>query len=155
MNIYEIIKDVIERKDYELSDILSKIEKRCFENLLTEEQRDELVAKARENANPLNSYAPLQEQIEKLALEVKVLREEVANLKNGGTTDEEITDEYPEYVQPTGGHDSYKIGDKVTFEGKKYECLMNGCVWTPKAYPQGWKLVKEAVEDLATEEETE
>lgn len=143
MSIYEIIKDVIESKNYELSDILSKIEKRCFENQLTEEQRDDLVALARENANPLNSYAPFQEQIEKLASEVKALKEEVAALKKGGTTDEEITDEYPEYVQPTGGHDAYKIGDKVTFEGKKYECLIDGCVWTPKAYPQGWKEITE------------
>lgn len=138
MSIYEIIKSVIESKDYELSDVLMKIEKRCFEGQLTEEQRDELAAMARTNANPQNSYAPFQEQIEKLANEVKLLREEVAALKNGGST-EEPSDEYPEYVQPTGGHDAYKIGDKVTFEGKKYECLMNGCVWTPKAYPQGWK----------------
>ena len=44
-----------------------------------------------------------------------------------------------EWVQPTGAHDSYKKGDRVRFEGKNYESLMNGNVWTPAAYPAGWK----------------
>ena len=52
-------------------------------------------------------------------------------------------EEYPEWVQPTGAHDAYKVGDKITYNGKKYECLKDGCVWTPDDYPQGWKLVKE------------
>ena len=139
MSIYEIIKSTIESKKYELIDILAKIEKRCFEGQMTEAERDELVALARECANPQNSYAPFQEQIEKLANEVKLLREEVAALKNGGTVEEETTEEYPEYVQPTGGHDAYKVGDKITYKGKKYECLIGGCVWNPDGYPQGWK----------------
>ena len=107
MSIYEIIKSVIESKDYELSDVLMKIEKRCFEGQLTEEQRDELAAMARTNANPQNSYAPFQEQIEKLANEVKLLREEVAALKNGGST-EEPSDEYPEYVQGFAALDNHR-----------------------------------------------
>jgi hypothetical protein len=109
---------------------------------LTELQRDELIAKAREFAEAENSYAPFQVQIEKLALEVKALREEVALLKNGGST-EAPAEKYPQYTQPTGGHDAYKVGDKVTFEGKKYECLVDGCVWSPKDYPQGWREVTE------------
>jgi hypothetical protein len=51
--------------------------------------------------------------------------------------------DYPEYVQPTGGHDAYKIGDKITYNGQKYECLIDNCVWTPDVYPQGWKLIEE------------
>lgn len=47
----------------------------------------------------------------------------------------------PEWVQPTGSHDAYNIGDKVMFEGKIYESLINGNVWNPTAYPQGWQLV--------------
>ena len=45
----------------------------------------------------------------------------------------------PEFVQPTGAHDSYKKGDRVRFEGKTYESLMDGNVWSPAAYPAGWK----------------
>ena len=44
-----------------------------------------------------------------------------------------------EWVQPTGAHDSYKKGDRVRFEGKNYESLMDGNVWSPAAYPAGWK----------------
>ena len=44
-----------------------------------------------------------------------------------------------EWVQPTGAHDAYKKGDRVRFEGKNYESLMGGNVWSPAAYPAGWK----------------
>lgn len=49
-------------------------------------------------------------------------------------------DEWPQWVQPTGAHDAYNIGDKVTFEGHHYVSLINGNVWSPSAYPAGWKL---------------
>jgi hypothetical protein len=45
------------------------------------------------------------------------------------------------WVQPLGGHDAYKIGDRVTFNGKVYESAINGNVWSPTAYPAGWKVV--------------
>ena len=45
----------------------------------------------------------------------------------------------PAWVQPTGGHDAYNIGDKVTFEGNTYESLINGNSWSPTTYPAGWK----------------
>ena len=52
---------------------------------------------------------------------------------------EEPADEWPEYVQPTGAHDAYHVGDKITYNGKHYTCIYDGCVWTPDAYPQGWR----------------
>lgn len=51
-------------------------------------------------------------------------------------------DEWPEFVQPTGAHDCYKKGDKVTFEGKHYISLIDNNSWSPSAYPQGWQLVE-------------
>lgn len=48
-------------------------------------------------------------------------------------------DEWPEWVQPTGAHDAYNTGDKVTFEGKHYVSLIDGNVYSPSVYPQGWK----------------
>ena len=30
-------------------------------------------------------------------------------------------------------------GDKITYNGRHYVCLMDGCVWTPDAYPAGWR----------------
>ena len=48
----------------------------------------------------------------------------------------------PEYKQPTGAHDAYQAGDRVTFQGRVYEALINAVVWSPLAYPQAWKEVR-------------
>ena len=45
----------------------------------------------------------------------------------------------PAYRQPSGGHDAYKQGDRVTYNGAVYESTINGNVWAPGSYPQGWK----------------
>lgn len=47
----------------------------------------------------------------------------------------------PEWVQPTGAHDAYGVGDKVIFEGAVYESLIDSNTWSPTAYPGGWKTV--------------
>ena len=44
----------------------------------------------------------------------------------------------PEWEQPDSTN-SYQIGDKVTFEGKAYECVIANNIWSPAAYPAGWK----------------
>ena len=63
-------------------------------------------------------------------------------------------EEWPEFKQPTGAHDAYNIGDKITFNGKKYISLINGNAWSPEAYPAGWKLVEESTESEDETEET-
>lgn len=45
----------------------------------------------------------------------------------------------PDFKQPTGSHNAYKIGDKVLFEGKVYESLIDGNAHSPAANPAGWK----------------
>lgn len=52
------------------------------------------------------------------------------------------SNEYPEFVQPSGAHDAYTKGDKVTFEGKHYISLIDANVYSPTAYPAGWNLVE-------------
>ena len=49
-------------------------------------------------------------------------------------------DTYPEWVQPTGGHDAYNTGDIVMYNGTTYRSLIDGNVWAPDAYPQGWEV---------------
>lgn len=49
----------------------------------------------------------------------------------------------PDWVQPAGAHDAYQLGDKVRFEGKIYESLINANVWSPSVYAQGWQEVAE------------
>lgn len=48
-------------------------------------------------------------------------------------------EEWPEFVQPSGSHDAYNTGDKITYNGQHYICKIDGCVWTPDAYPAGWE----------------
>lgn len=77
------------------------------------------------------------------------LKQEIAELKGEDTeepTEPEPVDEYPEYIQPTGAHDAYNIGMGCTFNGEKYICLINGCVWDPITYPAGWQKVTETAE---------
>ena len=48
-------------------------------------------------------------------------------------------DEWPEFVQPTGVHDAYNKGDKVTFNSKHYISLIDANVYSPAVYPAGWQ----------------
>lgn len=49
-------------------------------------------------------------------------------------------DTIPEWEQPDSTN-PYMKGDKVMFEGKVYESLIDNNVWSPTAYPAGWKEV--------------
>ena len=64
---------------------------------------------------------------------------------DSGTTEPETppTETIPDFVQPTGAHDAYKKGDKVKFEGKIYESLIDANTYSPSAYPAGWKEITE------------
>lgn len=50
-----------------------------------------------------------------------------------------VTAGYPAWKQPAGAHDAYQIGDRVSFSGSNYESKINANVWSPTAYPAGWK----------------
>lgn len=62
----------------------------------------------------------------------------------GGTTPTEPEtppETIPDFVKPTGAHDAYKKGDKVKYNGKIYESLIDANVYSPDEYPAGWKEV--------------
>lgn len=50
------------------------------------------------------------------------------------------TVEYPEWAQPIGAHDAYALGDKTTYDGKKWVSTVDGNVWKPGIY--GWEGVE-------------
>lgn len=53
------------------------------------------------------------------------------------------TDNTPKtWVQPDSTS-AYKKGDRVTYNGKIYESLIDNNVWSPEGYPAGWKEVEE------------
>ena len=45
-------------------------------------------------------------------------------------------DEYPEWVQPTGAHDAYNAGDKVSYNGQHYISTIDANTYAPDVY--GW-----------------
>ena len=44
----------------------------------------------------------------------------------------------PAWVQPTGGHDAYNLGDRVTHNGQIWVSTINANVWEPGVY--GWEV---------------
>lgn len=53
-----------------------------------------------------------------------------------------LTDDgYPVWSRPTGAHDAYNEGDVVDYNGTLYKSLINGNVYSPDEYPQGWEVV--------------
>ena len=157
--MYEIIKNVINSGNYELKDMLKKIDTIWIQGDITDEKRTELIQLAQEKANPENSFAPLQKQIDEAFKQIATLTETVnanaqgmAALKEaveklGGTVvtpEPEPVEEYPAYKQPTGAHDAYYKDDKATFDGNKYICIAPegvACVWSPVDYPNYWQKV--------------
>ena len=152
--MFDIIKNVIKTKDYELRDILYKINKMWIEAQISEEEKTELDELARENAVAENSYASLKEQVENIYSEIDSIKSRLNALENTEESPEEPTEpeEYPEYIQPSGAHDAYKVGDKITYNSKKYICKLDGCVWSPEEYPQGWEVVEETTDETVESE---
>ena len=144
--MYEIVKSVIESGRYELSDMLKKIDTIWLQGDIAEDQRAELIDLSREKAVPENSYASLQSQIRVLFENYAELAAEIKALKEATEEDAEEAEEYPLYVQPTGVHDAYIAGDKVTYNDKHYICIAPEgvpVVWSPDVYPAYWQLVEE------------
>ena len=55
---------------------------------------------------------------------------------------DEETNEILEWVQPESTN-PYMIGDKVIFEEKIYESLIDNNTWSPADYPAGWQEISE------------
>lgn len=137
--MYEVTKNVIRTGSYELTDILAKIDTLWLQGSLTDAERLDLIEMARTQADPSHSFAPLQAQIDALAERVAALEGKVEPADPDAPTEE-----YPEYIQPTGAHDAYHNGDKVTFGGKHYICIAPegvAVVWSPDVYPAYWEEV--------------
>ena len=143
----EDLRAVIANRNYQLSDMLSKLSRLWIEDQITEADYDFLVEYARENANP-DSEGDVLATIRVVQADVKELRDSIASLTDrvavleGGEVEPEPS-EYPEYEVGRW----YYNGDTVSFEGKNYKCIAPAgqvCVWSPKDYPTYWEEVKDA-----------
>ena len=127
-----VIKKVIESKNYELSDMLKKIDTLWVQGSISEDAKKILADKARNNANVQNSMDILA-KLEELDKRVKELEDAQAN----NETEEPTEETYPEYEVGKW----YYNGNKVMFEGVAYECTAPEgvvCVWSPLEYPAYW-----------------
>ena len=128
MFLKEMFDQVIQMKNYDLKTLLDRIDQYHIEGRLTDEERLDLIMQARKGAEPEYDYAG---EINALWAAVRALQQNVSP-----PTEE---DEWPEFVQPTGAGTAYQVGDKITFRGEKYICVLAHCVWSPADYPAGWQ----------------
>ena len=127
-----IFENVIERGGYDLTGLLNRIDSYHVMGRLTDAERDELYAKARAGARDALEY-DVKAEIDALWAAVRALQ------GNAGSAATEEAQAHAEFVQPTGAHDAYNMGDRVSYNGKVYESVINGNVWSPDVYPDGWK----------------
>lgn len=124
--MYDILKNVIGRKEYDLNSIIKKIDFLWSEDKLTDEQRAELSDLARNGAETQNSV----DVIKKLA----ELEERIKALESNNDIESDVSEFVPDKW--------YYNGDKCSFDGVDYVCIAPAgavCVWSPSDYPQYWE----------------
>ena len=127
--MYTIISNVIKSGNYELNDMLRKIDTIWVQGSLTDEERGELVELAQSNADPARSYAPLQEQINQAVDRIKALAGRMAKLEAG---EEPEPEEWPEWYKWDGvGRVPWQNGSKCTHNGVRYISRVDNNVWEP------------------------
>ena len=127
--MYDVIKDVINTRRYVLADMLHKIDTLWAQGDIDDDQRTELIALAQGNSDTTQEMNVLEK--------LKELEQRVRALETGSI---EPGEAYPDYVAGKW----YYNGDKITFEGGKYQCIAPDgvvCVWSPTEYPAYWELV--------------
>lgn len=140
--MFNIIKSVIDRGKFDLPDILDKIKMSYITGDITEEQCQELQNLAQSNAKAEHSTDVIHKLID---LEKRILKLEELLAKD----EESAPEEAPEgseatYLEFKSGK-WYYGGDKISFEGKNYECTApegTVCVWNPKDYPAYWQIIE-------------
>lgn len=138
--MFETFQTIINTGGYDLADLTERIKTMYAMGELTEDEIKQLLEQAQTNAKPDDSYAPLSDRVKYIEEWETTIEKRLRKLETGSSTDPNgLADEWPEYKQPTGAHDAYHVGDKITYNGKHYTCVLDGCVWTPDAYPQGWR----------------
>lgn len=141
--MFEIFQTLINAGGYALEDITQRIKTMYVMREFTEDEMKQLLEQAQANAKPDDSYAPLADRVKAIEEWETTVEERLNKLEADSPTEpgepEKPADKWPEYKQPAGAHDAYHVGDKITYNGKHYTCVLDGCVWPPDIYPQGWQ----------------
>ena len=115
---------------FDLTDMLGKINIHHIAGNLTDADREELIRKAREKADPFGGVN-VMDKLNDLENRIRALEE--AKTTGGDTTEETV----PEYQVGKW----YYNGDKVLFEGVVKTCTAPAgvvCTWSPAEYPAYW-----------------
>ena len=99
----ELIEQVIQMGNYDLTQLLDTIDRYHIEGRLSDDKRMELYMTARKGAEPDYDY---KGEIDALWAAIRELQKTVAP--------PEPDEEWPEFVQPTHAGTAYQVGDKVT-----------------------------------------
>lgn len=150
--MYNDFLNIINAGGYDLATILHKIDVIYTSGGLDDDQRTELQELARSKANYNDSLGGVDSRLDALEAwrrEVDAKLDELewgAGGEPGTDPEPPQEDEWPEYVAPTGAHDAYYNGDKMTWNGGHYICIApigTACVWDPATYPTYWQKVEE------------
>lgn len=145
---YEDLRAQISSGDFKLQAMLDKLTRLYIEDMLTEEEYDDLMQLARDNANPDKEIEENTDIIKQLMQHVtmseeklKDLEARIAKLEDPEAEPEEPVVTYEEYDT----HKWYYKDMTCSFEGKNYICIAPEgvvCTWSPAGYPSYWKLVE-------------
>ena len=149
--MYNDIMTIINDGEYNLADLLHRIDLLYARGRLTDEEHEELTAKARENADQAVVYPNVEDRVTvletwRLDVEARLKKLEEDTGEVEPEPDPEPEDEYPVWHTPTGAHDAYYKGDKMTYtDGKKYVCIAPdgyGVTYGPDVLPGYWQKVE-------------
>lgn len=149
MNIIDKIYSVIRSGDFDLAKLIERIRYYHINGDLSDQECNNLIEAARSKAV---ETIGIDSKKEILALweAMHALEKRIEALEHKEDPEPE-PETYPEWVQPTGAHDAYKIGDRVMYKGDAWESVINANVWAPDVYPAGWKKIPVPNESEAEE----
>ena len=149
--MYTIVKGVIEQGRFELADLLAKIDTEWVLSALTSEEREELGALAQERADQDKAFASLEERMEMAEGRISAREAKVDGMASGGGTEEPDgapdMGEYKPWHEVKLPEDTYALGAKVVFRGRKYTCVQVPCNYSPADWSLGWQDDGEAPEE--------
>lgn len=122
--MYITIKNVIERGEFKIGDIIPKIRQECFAGLINDAEREELIELAHEKVNPKNEAPDVMEIIAKVIERVDEIEAILKELTTPEQPEEPIDPETPvdpeepeEPAEPV--YDDWKPYDGITKDYKK------------------------------------
>lgn len=131
MNIKSVFESAL-NGTFDLTDMLGKINTHHIAGNLTDIDREELIRKAREKADPFGGV-DVMAKLQDHEARIKAL-EDAGKTAGGDTTEADAADYVPGKW--------YYNGDKVLFEGVVKTCTAPAgvvCTWSPADYPAYWE----------------